>query len=295
MLAIVGPTASGKSAVALGLSEELGASLVSVDSMQVYRGMDIGTAKPTPAEQSRVVHHLIDVADPEDSFTVADTQRLGRTALAAATGPVVIAGGTGLAFRAIVDPLEFPGRDPAVRTELEALGLEELRARLVQIDPEAGSQLDLANPRRVIRALEIHAVTGLTPTERAGTPAAQAVRDYRPLHAFRAIGFDPGDRLEERIVARFDAMLEAGLLEEVTGLAGRLGRTAAQAVGYKELLPVVAGERSLAAGRADAIAATVAVGGNQRTYFRRDPRIRWLRWDDDPVVRLARAREELLA
>lgn len=261
--------------------------------MQVYRGMDIGTAKPTVAQQARVRHHLIDVVDPGDTFTVADTQRLGRAVLAEATGSVVIAGGTGLAFRAIVDPLEFPGRDSKVRAELETLGLEELQERLKRVDPAAGDRLDLANPRRVIRALEIHAVTGLTPSGRAGTPAAASVRNYEPLHEFRAVGFDPGDGLEDRIVARFDAMLEAGLLEEVAGLAGRLSRTAAQAVGYKELLPVVAGERSLEAGRADAIAATMAVAGNQRTYFRRDPRIRWLQWDDDPDVRLSRARQEL--
>jgi len=262
--------------------------------MQVYRGMDFGTAKPTPAERARVVHHLIDVADPEDAFTVADTQRLGRAVLAEREGPVIVAGGTGLAFRAIVDPLEFPGRDAVVRARLELLDLEDLQARLQQVDPDAAGVLDVANPRRVIRALEIHAVTGMTPTERAAAPAATAVKDYEPLHPFRAIGFDPADKLEGRVVDRFDAMLARGLLEEVAGLAPRLGRTAAQAVGYKELLPVVAGERSLKEGRTDAIAATLAVAGNQRTYFRRDPRIRWLQWDDDPVVRLDRAREELL-
>lgn len=263
--------------------------------MQVYRGMDIGTAKPTPAERARVVHHLVDVADPEDAFTVADTQRLGRAVLKEQAGPVIVAGGTGLAFRAIVDPLEFPGRDPVVRGRLETLDLEELQTRLRQVDPDAAGVLDMANPRRVIRALEIHAVTGMTPTERSAAPAAAAVKNYEPLYPFRAIGFDPADKLEERVVDRFDAMLEGGLLEEVAGLVGRLGRTAAQAVGYKELLPVVIGERSLEEGRADAIAATVAVAGHQRTYFRRDPRIRWLQWDDDPVVRFDRAREELLA
>ena len=263
--------------------------------MQVYRGMDIGTAKPTPAEQARVVHNLVDVADVEDAFTVADTQRLGRAVLAEREGPVIVAGGTGLAFRAIVDPLEFPGRDPAVRGLLETLDLEELQTRLQRLDPDAAGVLDMANPRRVIRALEIHAVTGMTPTERTATPSATAVKNYEPLHPFTAIGFDPAAKLEARVVDRFDGMLERGLLDEVAGLAGRFGRTAAQAVGYKELLPVVAGERSLKEGRADAIAATLAVAGNQRTYFRRDPRIRWLQWDDDPVVRLDRAREELVA
>jgi tRNA dimethylallyltransferase len=207
---------------------------------------------------------------------------------------LIIAGGTGLTFRAIVDPLEFPGRDPAVRTELEAMSLPALQERLLSLDPEAAAHIDLSNPRRVVRALEIHAVTGLTPRDRAATPAAADVRDYRPRHPVQAVGLDPGPRLAGRVEARFDAMLAAGLLAEVGALAPRLGRTAAQAVGYKELLPVVAGERSLAEGRAAAIAATRAVAGNQRTFFRRDPRIRWLEWDDDPHVRLDRARQELV-
>ncbi len=293
-MAVVGPTASGKSALALSLAEEIGAEIISVDSMQVYRGMDIGTAKPSRQERARVTHHLVDVAEPHEAFTVADTQRLGRAVLQDSGGPLIIAGGTGLAFRAVVDPLEFPGHDREVRAELEALDLAALQQRLQAVDPQAADHVDLANPRRVVRALEVHAVTGLTPSARAASSEAGAVRDYRPAYPFRAIGFDPGDRLEGRVVARFDAMLEAGLLAEVTELAPRLGRTAAQAVGYKELLPVVAGERSLEDGRSDAIAATVAVAGHQRTYFRRDPRIRWLEWDDDPDVRLQRARRELV-
>ncbi len=261
--------------------------------MQVYRGMDIGTAKPNLAERSRLPHHLIDVVEPDEEFTVAETQRCGRRALTTARGPMIIAGGSGLAFRAIVDPLEFPGRDPQARRQLEALDLATLRRQLEALDPDAADHVDLANPRRVVRALEIHAVTGATPSRRAKSPEAAAVREYVPLHPFRAVGLDPGDRLETRVVRRFDGMLEAGLLDEVAGLAGRLGRTAAQAVGYKELLPVVAGERPLAAGREEAIAATLAVAARQRTYFRRDPRIRWLEWDDDPAVRAERARREL--
>ncbi|MBT8215419.1 MAG: tRNA (adenosine(37)-N6)-dimethylallyltransferase MiaA, partial [Acidimicrobiia bacterium] len=270
------------------------AEIVSVDSMQVYRGMDIGTAKPTPAERRRVVHHLIDVVDPGEDFSVADTQRIGRAAVAAAPGPAIIAGGTGLAMRAIVDPLEFPGSDAGVRAELEQADLAELQDRLVALDPDAADHVDLANPRRVIRALEIHAVGGRTPSERAATPAARAVRTYESLLEFRVVGLDPGAQLESRAVARFDAMLDAGLLEEVERVAPRLGRTAAQAVGYKELMGVVAGERSLPEARTDAITATMAVAANQRTYFRRDPRITWLEWHDDPAVRLERARRELL-
>ena len=277
----------------MALGDELGADIVSVDSMQVYRGMDIGTAKPSVADRERVTHHLVDVAEPDEPFSVADAQRIGRSAIESSDRPMIIAGGTGLAFRAIVDPLEFPGEDPEVRAELELLSSEELQQRLLAVDPEAGAHVDLANPRRLIRALEVHAATGASPSQRAATAEAAAVRAYHPRAPFRAVGFDPGPGLHARVVARFDQMLTAGLLAEVDELRPRLGRTAAQAVGYKELLPVVAGQRSLEEGRADAIAATMAVAGNQRTYFRRDPRIVWLEWDDDAAVRLNRARREL--
>ncbi len=277
----------------MALAQELGAAIVSVDSMQVYRGMDIGTAKPSVEDRTAIHHHLVDVVEPEEAFTVADSQRLGREALRTSTVPVIIAGGTGLAFRAIVDPLEFPGEDRVLRAELEMLDRAELQHRLAAVDPDAAAVVDTANPRRLIRALEVHAVTGLTPSQRAATPEAAAVREYRALIPFRAIGLDPGPALEDRVILRFDAMLQAGLLDEVARLAPRLGRTASQAVGYKELLPVVAGERTVAEGRDLAIAATLAVARNQRTYWRRDPRIRWLKWDDDPAVRLQRARREL--
>lgn len=289
----MGPTASGKSDTALAIAKHLDAEIISVDSMQVYRGMDIGTAKPTPAERAEVRHHLIDVCEPDQDFSVADSQRLGRSAIEDAPGPVIIAGGTGLAFRAIVDPMEFPGEDAVVRSELEELDLDELQRRLRAADPEVDSVLDMANPRRVVRALEVLAVTGLTPSARAAAPAAAAVRAYEPVIPFRAVGLDPGRGLEARVVARFDRMLAAGLLDEVGALVGRMSRTAAQAVGYKELVPVLAGERSLEEGRAAAISATLAVARNQRTFWRRDPRIRWLEWDDDRSKRLERAGEVL--
>lgn len=279
--------------MAQSLAEELAGEIISVDSMQVYRGMDIGTAKPTVGQRERVVHHLIDVVEPDVPFTVADSQRIGRTVIDSAQRPTIIAGGTGLAFRAIVDPLEFPGEDPALRSELEELSIEALQGRLLGVDPAAAEHIDLANPRRLVRALEVFGVSGLTPSQRAATPAAAAVRSYEPRYPFRAVGLDPGPGLEGRVVARFDEMLQAGLLEEVAEVAPRLGRTAAQAVGYKELLPVVAGERTITDARADAIAATLSVAGNQRTYFRRDPRIVWLEWDDDAGVRLERVRREL--
>jgi tRNA dimethylallyltransferase len=294
--ALLGPTASGKSEVALVLAEAAGAEIVSVDSMQVYRGMDIGTAKPTPHQQARVRHHLIDLADPAEPFAVAEFQQEGRRVLAALAArgvPVLIVGGSGLPFRALVDPLEFPPHDPEVRRAVEALAPGEAVRALVEADSGAGDRVDLANPRRVARALEIFRLTGLTPSIRASGEEAAAVREYRPLFPVVALGIDPGERLPGRVEARVDEMLAAGFLEEVRRLAPRLGVTAAQAVGYRELLAVVRGEIGLEEGRARAAAATRALAGRQRTFFRRDPRISWLEWHDDPARRAAAARAAL--
>jgi len=279
--------------VALALAEAVGGEIVSVDSMQVYRGMDVGTAKPGLAEQARVRHHLIDLVEPCASFSVAAFQRAGRGVLrdlAARGVPALVVGGSGLHFRALVDPLEFPPHDPAVRREVESLGAEQAAAELLAADAAAGAWVDLANPRRVARALEVYRLTGATPSARLGGQGAAAVRSYRPLLPVAAIGVDPGEALRSRVEKRLDVMLAAGLLEEVARLAPRLGRTAAQAVGYKQLLPVVRGEASLEEGRARAAAATWALARRQRTFFQRDPRIRWLRWDDDSARREAAAR-----
>ena len=288
---MLGPTASSKSDVALGLAEQTRGEIVSVDSMQVYRGMDIGTAKPDAATRARIPHHLIDIVEPEDEFTAAEFQEAGRSALAGlpADAVTVIAGGSGLHFRALVDPMTFAPSDPEIRTELESSGPADLAVELLRADPGAGAVVDLANPRRVMRAVEIHRLTGLTPTERAATPEYSRLAAYEPLIPFTAVGFDPGDRLSDRVEERFGAMLERGLLDEVRDLAPRLGRTARQAVGYKELIPVIAGEASADEGREAAIRATLALAKRQRTYFRRDPRIAWIPWHDDPGVRLERA------
>ena len=277
------------------LAEKYGAEIISVDSMQVYKGMDIGTAKPTLAERARIPHHLIDVVEPEDDFTVADSQRIGRHAIEQGSAPIFIVGGTGLALRAIVDPLEFPARDSEHRRRLEEESLDTLRSKLLEADPDAGAHVDLDNPRRVLRAVEIYDVTGLTPSARSTTEEAQAVRDYRPLIPFHAVGLDPGDALLQRVSARLDGMFDNGLLEEVETLAPRLGRTASQAVGYKELLGVVKGRLSMEEGRMAAEAATLAVAANQRTFFGRDPRIHWVEWDDDPDVVTERVERELMA
>jgi tRNA dimethylallyltransferase len=276
--------------VALEVAGRAAAEIVSVDSMQVYRGMDIGTAKPSAEQRGRVPHHLIDVAEPEDPFTVAQFQDLGRRALdliGERGAPVLIVGGSGLHFRALVDPLEFPPHDPEVRAVVEALPVEEARRDLVVADPRSGEVLDLANPRRVARALEVWRLTGLTPSARAAASSAVAVRNYRPLLPLVAVGFDPGPLLAARVASRLQAMVSGGLLEEVQRVAPRMGRTAAQAVGYKELLPTLRGEASEVEGIRRAVDATCALAGRQRTFFRRDPRIRWLEWDDDPGRRAA--------
>ncbi len=287
-IAILGPTAAGKSDLAVEVARRIGGEVVSIDSMQVYRDMDIGTAKPDAALCSRVPHHMLDLCDPEEEYSVAEFQEVGRlvmTSLRDANRPAVIAGGSGLHFRSLVDPLEFPPTDRLLRAELEAKPPADLSVELLAADPAAGEQVDLANPRRVLRAVEVLRLTGETPSGRATTDTAGAVRSYEPLHAFIGIGLDPGDRLRLRAEQRLDGMLAAGLLGEVAGLAPRLGMTASQAVGYKELLTVVAGTGDLAVARDQAVAATMALAKRQRTFFRRDPRIDWLPWDDDPAVR----------
>ena len=253
------------------LATDLGADLVSVDSMQVYRGMDIGTAKPPPDKRGR--YHLIDLADPEEEYSVAQFQAAGRQVLAsleAAGRAAVIVGGSGLHFRALVDPLEFPPTNPVLRRRLEATDPADLVAQLLAVDPDAATAVDLANPRRVLRAVE-----------------------YVSMRDFVAFGVDPGDALRARVTHRCDAMLDEGLLEEVAGLRNRLGPTAAGAVGYKELMAVVEGDEDLAPAREHLIAATMALAKRQRTFFRRDPRINWLVWHDDADARLEAARAVL--
>jgi len=264
--------------------------------MQVYRGMDIGTAKPDRATREAIPHHLIDLVEPESEFSVAEFQRRGRRVLdklGERGAPAVITGGSGLHFRALVDPMTFGPTDDELRTELEGADVDDLVAELLAADIDAGQHVDLANPRRVVRAVEVLRMTGSTPSVRAGSPEQAALRSYTPLVPFAALGVDPGKALAARVEKRFDAMLDAGLLDEVAGLVGRLGRTARQAVGYKELLPVVAGRATLDAGREAAIGATLALAKRQRTYFGRDPRIRWLPWHDDAAVRLDSAHEAL--
>lgn len=267
--------------MALRLADRFDAEILSVDSMQVYRRMDIGTAKPTQAERHEVPHHMLDLVEPEEEFSVAEFQRRGRVAMEAIRErgrAVLIVGGSGLHMRALVDPLEFPPYDAAVRAEVEALDPEVARDELLAADPGAAVHIDLDNPRRVARALEVVRIGAGTPTERATSPAALAVRAYEPLIPFTGVVVDPGDGLATRARRRIDRMLKLGLVEEVAELAPRLGRTASQAVGYKELIPVVEGRLPLSSGAADVLTATLALARRQRTFFRRDPRLVEIPW-----------------
>lgn len=251
--------------------------------------MDIGTAKATPDVRSRIAHHMIDVVEPSDEFSVAEFQAMGQQVLETAETAakrVVIAGGSGLHFRSLVDPLTFLPTDPAIRTELEGMSLEELQQELLAIDHSAPDVVDMRNPRRLIRAIEVWRITRRTPSEREHAPEARAVREYVPRVKFAGIGVDCGSLSGQRVVERFDRMIADGLLAEVRDLAPLLGRSASQAVGYKELLGVVAGTTSLADASAEAVRVTNALVKRQRTYFRRDPRIEWIPWIDDKTARI---------
>jgi tRNA dimethylallyltransferase len=276
MLAVVGPTASGKSDVALGLAEALRAEIVSVDSMLVYRGMDVGTAKPTPQQRARVPHHLLDLAEPSERFTVARYQTSARRALERIARPLLV-GGSGLYFRAIVDDLSFPPEDPVVRASLEAeaddLGADELYRRLAETDPVAAARIEQGNVRRIIRALEVTAISG--------APFSSFAASWERYDADRVqvagIRIDR-DVLARRIGDRVLAMLQAGWLEEVRRLVERgfgAWLTATQAIGYAELAGHLDGRVSLDEAAERTVKRTKELARRQMSWFRRDPRIRW--------------------
>lgn len=283
-LVLVGPTASGKSALAMELARSLGdIEIVSMDSMQVYRGMDIGTATPSVAERDEVPHHLVDVVEPEDEHGVAEHQRLAREAIAAieARGHrALLVGGTGLYVSAVVDDLVFPGRFPDVAAELAAEDdTAALHRRLVELDPVAADRMEPSNRRRVLRALEV--------TLGSGRPFSQwgpGLSRYPPTpFVMRGVGLDR-TVLDARIAARYRAQVAQGFVEEVRALdarPGELSRTAAQALGYRELLAHLRGELSLEGALAEAITRTRRFARRQERWFRRDPRLAWRRPPDD--------------
>ena len=285
-LAILGVTASGKSALALALARARGdVELVSVDSMQVYRGMDVGTAKPTPAEQAEVRHHVIDLVDPWDAFDVHTFQGAVRAALADIAGRgkrAILVGGTGLYLRAVVDDLDLPGRYPAVLAEVEAEpDTVALHARLAALDPLGASRMEPTNRRRVVRALEVTVGSG-----RAFSSFGAGFETHPPTPVHLVGLWLPRAVVVDRIERRYHQQMAAGFLAEVERLhAGPpLSHTAAQALGYRELLAHLRGETSLADALATAITRTRQFARRQRVWFRRDPRITWIGAADEPMV-----------
>jgi tRNA dimethylallyltransferase len=291
---IAGPTATGKTPAALVLAEQISAEIVCADSRTVYRGMDIGTAKPTKEERQRVPHHLLDIARPDEVVTLAMFQRLATAAIAAirARGRVpVLVGGTGLYIRAVVDGLRIPSAPPdwAFRAALEAAegsaGPGTLHRRLEEVDPAAAAHIHPRNLRRIIRALEVHARTGVPISvlhgdvsgPPAGPESAQDGNLMIVLAADRA-------RLYERIHRRIDQQLAAGLVDEVRSLlaAGYAGTLPAlQGLGYKEIIPHLEGRVPLDEARALLQRNTRRYAKRQLTWFRNDPRYRWLDVGDD--------------
>jgi tRNA dimethylallyltransferase len=284
VIALVGCTASGKSALAMHVARRVGGfELVAADSMQVYRGMDIGTAKPSAQDRGEVTHHLLDVADPSDDFSVAAYQRLARDAVAAITArgarPLLV-GGTGLYVRAVVDQLGVPGQWPDVRAEVETEPVTTaLHARLATLDPVAAGRIEPGNRRRLVRALEVTLGSG-----RPFSSFGPGLSAY-PATAWHQAGIRLGRPVvRDRIRARFAAMVEAGFVDEVRTLASRpLSRTARQALGYREVLAHLAGACSLEDALDEAARRTVAFARRQDVWFRRDPRIRWFDAQEDPL------------
>jgi tRNA dimethylallyltransferase len=278
VVAVVGPTAVGKSDLGVSLAARLGGEVVNADSMQLYRGMDVGTAKLTAAERRGVPHHLLDRWDVTAAASVAEYQREARAVIDAlrAGGVVpVLVGGSGLYVRAALDDLEFPGTDPELRAaldaELAALGPAALHARLAELDPAAAAAILPGNGRRIVRALEVVALTGSF-TARLPAP--------RPVYDCVQLGLTvPLEVLDARIDARVDRMWAGGLVEEVRRLAAaglRDGPTASRALGYAQVLRMLDGELTEEEARAATQQATRRFARRQLSWFRRDPRVHWL-------------------
>jgi tRNA dimethylallyltransferase len=288
LVAVVGPTAAGKSELALELATALSGEIVGGDSMQIYRGMDIGTAKLGAHQRRGVTHHLLDILDVTEPATVAQFQAWARTAVDdcrdRGVTPIVV-GGSALYIRAVLDRFDFPGTDPDVRARLEQAllthGSGPLHDRLRDLDPAAAEAILPSNGRRIVRALEVLTITG--------RPFAASL----PPHEYyyddvRQIGLDvPRAVLDERIAARVDAMWEQGLVEEVRDLEQRgfrEGRTAGRALGYAQVLRFLAGECTEDEARHETIRATRRFARRQDSWFRKDPRIAWLDYDDPALV-----------
>ena len=293
LLAIVGPTASGTSALAVAIAGALTqahgrpAEIVSTDSMQVYVGMDIGTATPTVAERAAVAHHLLDVWPTTKAVTVAEFQWAARAAIEDVRGrgavPIVV-GGSGLYVSAVLDDLRFPGTDPVVRARLEAdlaaVGPAAMHARLATVDPAAAAQILASNGRRIVRALEV--------VELTGEPFAAQLPDPVEVYPTTRVGLRvPRASLDEQIAARVDAMWAAGFVDEVRALAAdglATTPTASRALGYAQVLAHLSGACTEERARQDTIDATRRFARRQQRWFARDSRIAWLDHDSSTLV-----------
>ena len=284
-LALVGPTASGKSALAMAYAGAHGdVEIVSMDSMQVYRGMDIGTAKATPADRAAVPHHMIDVADPHEDFSVARFQSAARAAIASieARGHrALLVGGTGLYLQAVIDDLRFPGEDLALRARIDEecdseVGLADAYARLRVLDPVAASRMESGNRRRIVRALEVIELTGRTFSSFGAGIGAQ----HASVIPVRIAGLAlDAETLSTRLEARVRAMIAAGWIDEVRALLARpagWSRTARQAIGYQELAALVDGPETPLAAAIERIAVrSRRFARRQRAWYRRNDRVKW--------------------
>jgi tRNA dimethylallyltransferase len=292
LIAVVGATATGKSELALALAEALGGEVINADALQLYRGMDIGTAKLPLTARRGVPHHLLDVLDVTQEASLAAYQRDARQArdeITARGGVPILVGGSGLYVRAVLDRLDIPPTDPAVRVKLEReaekAGPEAMHARLAELDPIAAIAILPGNVRRVVRALEVIELTG--------RPFSATLP--RPDYAVPAVqlGLDaPRDVLDQRIAARVETMWTDGLVDETLRLvaAGLLdGRTAPRALGYAQVLRMFEGELDDVSARADTILSTRKFARRQESWFRRDPRIHWLPYDAPDLLAQALA------
>jgi tRNA dimethylallyltransferase len=292
VIAVVGPTAAGKSGLSLRLARALDGEVVNADSMQLYRGMDIGTAKLPPAERCGVPHHLLDVWEVTRTASVSEYQQLARRAIADihARGRIpILVGGSGLYVRAVLDNLEFPGTDPAVRDRLEGelaeVGAAAMHARLAGLDPVAAGAILPGNGRRIVRALEV--------LELSGRPFSATLPDYRSVYDVTQIGLGvPRGQLDDRITGRVAGMWQAGFVAEVRRLADeglRHGRTASRALGYAQVLRFLDGEWSQERAAEETVRATRRFARRQESWFRRDPRISWLAADGADLAERALA------
>ncbi len=282
LLCVVGPTATGKSALAVRLAQRFDGEIVSADSMQIYRGAPIATAVPPTSERGGVPHHLLEFLEPDAAFTVADYVAHAHRILAeiaARNRLPLLVGGTGLYVNSVVDYIQFPPAPDGAPDDLSELSAEDLLERLASVDPEAAADLHPNNRRRILRALELYAATGQTRRERNAQSRALP-SPYDPL----LIGFGFCDRelLWRRIDRRVDEMLANGLVDEARRMAGRAGQGMAQAIGHKELLPYLRGEQPLEACVDRLKRETRRFAKRQMTWFSRDERIRWIWLDEQP-------------